>query len=267
MKKIMITGATDGLGAALAEKLASEGNYLILHGRNESKLNNYVDKLTGKYSNSYIKSYVSDFASMNSIKKMCNEIIENESALDIIVNNAGLGVEDIKRVSDDNVEMLFQVNFLSNYIIINKLHKLLESSQDPRIINVASAGQANINFDDVMLEEDWSGMQSYGQSKVAQIMLAMEYGEKLKSKGINVNALHPASMMPTKIVTHMFTPMSSICDGVNSLMYQIKEDYLRNVSGKYFFETSESAAIEQVYDTSSRKKLIKIAEDLTGLKF
>ena len=77
----------------------------------------------------------------------------------------------------------------------------LEASAPARIVNVASAGQMPIDFDDVMLERDYNGVRAYCQSKLAQIMFTIDLAEELDGKASTVNALHPATYMPTKMVS------------------------------------------------------------------
>ena len=157
--------------------------------------------------------------------------------------------------------MLFQVDYLSNYILIKKLLPLLEKSKAPHILNIASAGQAPIDFRDPLLEKSWSGTQAYCQAKLCLISLTFELAEQYPN--VRINALHPASMMPTKIVTHMFTPQSKISDGVKSIIKLVTEkgDY----SGKYFFQTKEEKAMAQAYEKESRVKLLELSEELAGI--
>lgn len=94
---------------------------------------------------------------MAQIKKLADTILANHSTLNVLINNAGLGVEASRRESKDGLEMIFQVDYLATYILSQKLLPLLQKSENPHVINVASAGQAPIDFDDPLLEKFWSG--------------------------------------------------------------------------------------------------------------
>jgi NAD(P)-dependent dehydrogenase (short-subunit alcohol dehydrogenase family) len=98
-----------------------------------------------------------DFADLSETRRFGAEILAAESRLDVLVNNAGLGVEDHRRVSADGHEMVFKVDYLAPYLLTRLLLPLLERAAPARIVNVASAGQAAIDFDDVMLERRWNG--------------------------------------------------------------------------------------------------------------
>src|SRR5437868_5107160 len=83
------------------------------------------------------------------------------------------------------------------------------------IEDVSSAGQAPIDFEDLMLEHRYSGVQAYCQSKLAQIMFTFDLARELEGSGVTANALHPATYMPTKIVPH---PTSTLEEGIEATL-------------------------------------------------
>ncbi len=262
---VFITGATDGLGRGVVLDLAKEGYSLILHGRKEEKGKALIADIQTETGNKDLVYYNADFAHIDQIKQLAHTVLQNHKELHVLVNNAGLGVETKRRVSTDGYEMIFQVDYLATYILTKLLTPLLESSAPARIINVASAGQAPINFADPLLEKHWDGVQSYCQAKLAQIMLAVEWGTSLLQKGVTINSLHPASYMPTKIVTHMFRPQSTVEDGVASVVNLVTNPKLEHVSGKYFNRQTETKALSQAYDPGARSQLLQLSEKLTGI--
>ena len=154
-----------------------------------------------------------------------------------------LGIDPVRRVSRDGLEATFQVDYLAPYMLSYLLEPLLRASAPSRIVNVASAGQAPISFDDVMLERGYDGMQAYCQAKLAEIMLTFDQAAELSGTGVTVNCVHPAFNMPTKIVTHMFTPDSEIADGVTSVVRLIADPELDSVTGRYFDQTQEARGL------------------------
>ena len=126
---------------------------------------------------------------------------EENDRLDALVNNAGIAMrESERRLSDDGHELTFAVNYLSHFLLTELLLPLLVRSAPARIVNVASVGQAPIDFDDPMLQRGYEGFRAYAQSKLAQIMFTFELAERLNPLEVTVNALHPATLMDTKMV-------------------------------------------------------------------
>src|SRR6185436_4170887 len=143
--------------------------------------------------------FLADFASLDQVRALAAAL----PPVDILVNNAGLGFGDGREESEDGLELRFQVNYLAGYLLARAL-------KPPRVVNVASAGQAPIDFEDPMITRGYSGTRAYCQSKLAQIMHAFALAEA----GVIANALHPATYMPTKIVVDAgIEPISSLEQG------------------------------------------------------
>ena len=95
---------------------------------------------------------------------------------------------------------------------------LMKNSAPARIVNVASLGQQAIDFDDVMLPNDYNGMRAYRQSKLAQILFTVDLAPELKGSGVTVNALHPATFMNTAMVRQFGTPISTVEEGAEAIL-------------------------------------------------
>jgi NAD(P)-dependent dehydrogenase (short-subunit alcohol dehydrogenase family) len=262
---ILVTGATDGLGQAVATELADQGATLLLHGRSQERGERTLSAITARTGNTKLTYYRADFESLAEIRDFADRILAEHDQLDVLLNNAALGIDPVRRVTHDGHEATFQVDYLAPYMLNYLLEPPLVASAPSRIVNVASAGQAPISFDDVMLERTYDGMQAYCQAKLAAIMLTLDRATELSGTGVTVNCVHPAFNMPTKIVTHMFTPQSAIADGVRSTLRLITDPALNDVTGRYFDQTSEAHALPQAYDDHARRRLRALAEQLTGV--
>lgn len=262
---ILVTGATDGLGRAVASELAGQGARLLLHGRTEERGERTLAEITAQTGNDKLAYYRADFESLSEVRGLAERIQNEQARLDVLVNNAALGIYPVRRVTHDGHEATFQVDYLAPYVLSYVLEPLLIASAPSRIVNVVSAGQAAINFGDVMLERSYDGMQAYCQAKLAEIMLTFDRAAELSGSGVTVNCVHPAFNMPTKIVTHIFTPQSEIADGVRSTVHLITDPGLEKVSGRYFNQTREATAHPQAYDDRARARLGAIAQQLTGV--
>ena len=187
--------------------------------------------------------------------------------LDALVNNAGIGTnlpgDGARLDSRDGYELRFAVNYLAHFLLTRSLLPLVARSAPARIVNVSSAGQAPIDFNDVMLERDYNGIQAYCQSKLAQIMFTFDLAEELDAGAVTVNSLHPATYMPTKIVfASGARPASSLEEGVAATLRLVADPDLDGVSGRYFDRRRESRAHPQAYDADARGRLRQLSERL-----
>lgn len=207
---ILVTGSTDGLGRALAGELAARGATVLVHGRSEERGRSVLEE-TGAAA-----LHLADLSSLDEARRLADEVARAHERLDVLVCNAGVGGAAERRESADGHELVFAVNHLAHFAIALRLLPLLRRSAPARIVNVASVGQAPIDFDDPMLESGYSRSQAYAQSKLAQIEFTIELAERLgPGAGVTVNALHPATLMDTTMVRQSFgRAMSSIEEGL-----------------------------------------------------
>ena len=274
-RTIVITGATDGLGKGLASELAPSGARLILHGRNEEKGQALIEELrqhkTGRAGarpriNGELEWRGADLSSLDEVRQLADSLLE-EDGIDVLVNNAGIGTAGGREESADGYELTFAVNYLAPFLLARRLLPLIERSAPSRIVNVTSAGQAPIDFDDVMLEQTYSGVQAYGQSKLALVMLTFDLAEELEGSGVTANCLHPGTYMPTNMVQRAgIEPVTPLEDGIAATMRLISSPEVEGVNGHYFDGTSESAPLPQAEDPEARRQLRELSAELTGIQ-
>jgi NAD(P)-dependent dehydrogenase (short-subunit alcohol dehydrogenase family) len=238
-----------------------------VHGRDEERGRQRIEEIRAATGNEDLHWYRADFASLEEVRAMAQRVQDERGRLDVLVNNAGIGVtlggEDRRMESADGYELRFAVNYLAGFLFTRELEPLLVRSAPSRIIHVSSAGQAPIDFDDVMLEHRYSGVQAYAQSKLAQVMFTFDLAEELGDDGVIANCLHPATYMPTKMVFDAGTkPMSRLEEGVRATLRLATDPELDGVSGRYFDGERESAAHPQAYDPEARRLLRELSERL-----
>jgi NAD(P)-dependent dehydrogenase (short-subunit alcohol dehydrogenase family) len=264
----LVTGATDGLGHAVAAELAADGWTVLLHGRDEARGRAALEEIRARTGNDALRLYLADLASLEAVAALAEQVREREERLDVLVNNAGIGSTlpgDGERMeSRDGHELRFAVNYLAGFALTRRLLGLLEESAPARIVNVASAGQMAIDFGDVMLEDRYDGTRAYCQSKLAQVMFTFDLAEELRDRGVTATALHPATYMPTKMVLHARgSAVSTLEEGVEATLRLIRDPALEGVSGAYFNGTREARADAQAYDPEARRRLRELSERLT----
>lgn len=267
---IMITGATDGLGEKVAADFATLGATLLLHGRNPEKGQRVLADISETTGSDRLHYYNADLASLREVEDLASAIGKEWRGVDVLINNAGVGAgpePKRRRTSADGYELCFAVNYLAPFLLTYRLLPLLrrraEEVGEARIVNVASAAQQEIDFDDLMLERNYDGLRAYSQSKLALIMFTFDLAEELAGSGVTVNALHPASLMDTRMVREWFgTPRATVAEGARYLERLAVDDEMRGVSGVYLDQGKPSRALEQAYDAKARRRLRELSLSL-----
>jgi NAD(P)-dependent dehydrogenase (short-subunit alcohol dehydrogenase family) len=268
-RTILITGATDGLGHALANGLAEEGAQLILHGRRRDKLEHVAAEIAQANGGRAPATVLADLADLGQVRDLGDQVAKLTDRLDVLVNNAGIGSGEpdgrTRRLSANGYELRFAVNYLAGFDLTLRLLPLLAASPAARIVNVASIGQHPLDFNDVMLERNYSGARAYGQSKLAQITAGFVLAERLTAPGITVNSLHPATYMPTKMVLEeVGHSIDTLEEGEAATRRLVSDPNLANTTGRFFDRTRQARANADAYDPDTRSQLWQLSLELTG---
>ncbi len=262
---ILVTGATDGLGRAVALELAERDATLLVHGRDPARLDSVVAEV--ETAGGSARPYRADFASLADVRQLADALRASEERLDVLLNNAGVGAtldgDAGRRESADGYELRFQVNYLAGFLLTRLLEPLL--AEGARVVNVSSAGQMPLDFDDLMPERRYDGVRAYCQSKLAQILFTFSLADLLDGRA-TANRLHPATYMPTKMVLEAgISPASTLEEGVAATVAVAADAGLAGVTGRYFDRTREARAHAQAYDPEARARLWEVSEALVGL--
>ena len=267
---ILVTGATDGLGRALAADLAGSGADVLVHGRDEGRGRDTLAEIRGRAPDARVRFLLADLASLAEVRDLAAQVERETGRLDALVNNAGIGYttggEERREESRDGHELRFAVNYLSGYMLTRLLLPLLERSAPVRIVNVSSAGQAAIDFDDVMLNRAYSGVRAYCQSKLAQVMFTFDLADELAGRDVTATCLHPATFMPTKMVIDSGrTPASPLEQGLAATRRLVADPELDGVTGVYFDGLRQAEPDPQAHDPDARRRLRELSDELCGL--
>jgi len=262
---VLVTGATDGLGRATAHELASLGATVLVHGRSRERGEATVEEIVAATGNERVGLHLADLASLAEVRGLADEVEREHSRLDVLVNNAGI-ISARRRESEDGFELTFAVNYLSHFVLTGRLLELVRRSAPAGIVNVSSIGQAPLDLDDLMLERGYDDFRAYAQSKLAQVMFTFELAERLRAEGeggVTVNAVHPATLMDTKMVRESFgRARSTVAEGVEAVMRLAVGEEVAAVSGRYFDGVREAVPHPHAYDAAARRRLWEIREGL-----
>ena len=267
MKTALITGATDGVGRVVARELGKRGWRVLVHGRNRERGEALVREI--EQAGGSASFLAADLSSLAEVRQLAEAVRKATDRLELLVNNAGIGTTGHapgRLTSKDGHELRFAVNYLSGFLLTYLLMPLLKAGTPSRIINVASAGQQAIDFDDVMLTRRYSGSDAYRQSKLAQIMFTVDLAEELKGSGVIANSLHPSTYMNTTMVRQSgMTPASKVETGAEAILQLAVSPKLEGRSGLYFNVMNEARANPQAYDAKARRQLRDLSLKLAGL--
>ncbi|MGY6554918.1 MAG: SDR family NAD(P)-dependent oxidoreductase [Wenzhouxiangella sp.] len=262
----LVTGSTQGLGEEVARRLGGMSFHVIVHGRNIERGEALASEIVAAGGSAEFRR--ADFLDLEEVRALADGVLADFSRLDVLVNNAGIGSDaEGTQISAQGFEPVFQVNYLAHFLLTEKLLPLLMASAPARIVNVSSAAQAPIDFDDLMLER-WQpdGRQigrPYAQSKLAQVLHTYDMAERLEGTGVIINALHPATFMDTYMVRRAgIEPQTGVDEGADRTMQLITDDV---GSGRYFRDGVPARAHDQAYDEDARARLRQISLDLVGL--
>jgi NAD(P)-dependent dehydrogenase (short-subunit alcohol dehydrogenase family) len=258
-RAILITGATDGLGRALAERLAANGAPLVLHGRRADALAE-VARTVATTSGHEPRTVLADFSDLDQVRAMAADLRDSVDDLGVLVNNAGIGAAEpdstTRSTTVDGIELRFGVNYLAAALLTLELLPVLLRNHPARIVNVASLGQHPLDFDDLMLESGYSGSRAYGQSKLAMIMFGFELANRLPADAVTVNSLHPATYMPTKMVLDSIGySIDTMQTGVDATYRLVADPTLGGVTGKFYDRQRDARANDQAYDPTALAQL------------
>ncbi|KAE8129270.1 MULTISPECIES: SDR family NAD(P)-dependent oxidoreductase [Bifidobacterium] len=187
-RTIIITGASDGIGAEAARQLAATGAQLIIVGRSAEKTQ-AVAKATGA------EYHLADFTRLDEVRKLAATLNDSCERIDVLANNAG-GIFSGPTTTTDGFEKTFQVNYLAPYLLTYLLiDKLIDSRA--AVVNtssIAARSFGKINLDDLNNWQDFSPNKAYGDAKLGNILFTKGLHERFGQQGLSSVAFHPGNV-------------------------------------------------------------------------
>lgn len=193
-KIAIVTGSNTGIGYETAFDLYKKGAKVYVACRNEEKALNAIKRMKADGGTGELVYRHLDLASLQSVKAFADRVIQAESSLDLLINNAGIMIPPPSK-TDDGFEIQWGVNFVGHFALTGHLYNLLEATKGSRVVTLSSNAHrgAVIDFDNFRLEKEYNAWREYGQSKLADLIFALEFEKRLRKNGKQLISLasHP----------------------------------------------------------------------------
>jgi len=269
----LITGANSGIGKATAEALARAGDTVLMVCRSTERGEAARADIVAATGNDRVELLLADLASQADIRRLADEVTSRYDRLDVLVNNAGIFKDDYAE-TPDGFELTWGVNHLAPFLLTNLLLDHLKASPQGRIVNVSSAAhkQGQIFFDDPNLKAKYSGLKAYAQSKLANILHAVELARRLDGTAVTANALHPG-VVGTNIgngtwASFFFKTLGFLLlspeKGARTSIYLATSPGVSAISGRYFEKRKAITPAKQARDVEAARKLWTLSEQMTA---
>lgn len=279
----VVTGANTGIGRETARVLALRGASVTMACRDLDKAKRARDEIVtrggGAIAADQLELGELDLASLASVRRFGARFIESGRPLHLLVNNAGVMLPHLRRTSD-GFEAHLGINHLGHFLLTRLLLPALQASAPARVVCVASDALAAASLDGRFADLNWesrrfSGFRSYGDSKLMNVMFAVELTRRSKGTGVVANALHPG-VVKTELgrdqpwyfslaALLMLPILKDPARGASTTLYVATAPEYADRGGLYFSDNAEKRVPRLAQDARACSRLWEISSELTGL--
>jgi len=275
-RRVLITGATNGIGKETAFALAGMGAEVTLVARDERR-GRATQREIKERNGAETDLLLADLASLADVRRLADEYRVANGTLHVLVNNAG-AYHQQRLESRDGYELTFAVNHLAHFLLTDMLLDLLKSSAPARVVNVSSGAHSSgaIDFDDLQSERGYGGMRAYGQSKLANVLFTKELARRLDGVSVTANAVHPgvvrtgfgrnsrgatgAAFAIFHVIGRPF--LLTPAQGAETLIHLASSPDIADVSGEYFVKKQIAESSPRSCDADLARRLWDVSEEL-----
>ncbi len=272
----IVTGASAGIGKAVAQGLAALGAQVLMVCRDKARGEAAQRDIRKAGRNENVSLFLADLSSLTAVRDLADQILETTPALHVLINNAAI-IPPQRQVTGEGLEMQLAVNHLAPFLLTNLLLDRLLESKPARVINVSSQTHAGarIPFDDLQSERDYQPSTVYAWTKLANILFTYELARRMPGAEVTVNALHPGVIntrllhdymgAPTERGRHLSRFGSSPEKGADTPIYLAVSDEVQESTGCYFRDRRPVPSSPATYDGVLARRLWEVSARLVNL--
>ena len=271
MKRIVVTGATSGIGEEIAYQLGRAGTALVLACRDVAKGERIAARVVAEGGTSDVVVLPFDAASQQSILDFAHAYRQRFDRLDVLVNNAGLG-QGQRLETPEGLELVFATNVLGYHRLSLALSDLLARSAPSRIVVVASTFASNLDLDDLQwTRRPYEELAAYAQSKACNRLLSWALARRLESQGVTVNAMAPGFVPQTGLSRNMSPELRDaysrrtgrpVAQGADTAVWLAIGPEVEGVTGRFFYDRAELPC--EFRDMAREERLWAICQGFTA---
>jgi NAD(P)-dependent dehydrogenase (short-subunit alcohol dehydrogenase family) len=272
-RRILVTGATTGIGRVTAVTLGRLGADVVIVARDPKKAEETLGDLRAAGAPEPT-ALLGDLSLMAEVRRLADEYRRRFDRLDVLVNNAG-AIFAKREMTSDGFERTFALNHMSYFLLTNLLLDRLQASKSPRLVNVSSEAHrpAKIDFSDLQFEKSWSSFGSYCVTKLENLLFTFEFARRFPR--ITSNAVHPGAVASNFGRSNhgwfgrvfalgapfMLTPEK----GARTSIFAASAPELDATTGKYFAKSREKRPSRAALDEATQKRMWDESARLFGL--
>lgn len=273
-KTVLITGATSGIGAEAARRLAHQGARILVVARDRERAEHTLHSLRAVNPDAEHAAYFADLSRLAEMARLGREIAAAESRIDVLMNNAGM-ISFRNERTEDGLEVMFATNHMSYFVLTQLLLGRLRAARGARIVSTASEAHRGRKLDFDRLQQG-KGARGYGVTKLCNILFTRELARRIAGSGVTANCLHPGFVATRfgdnsrgairagfQVAKHLFA--ISPKEGAETMVYLASAAEVADESGGYFIRCAPAEPSPEARNVEDARKLWELSERLAGL--
>jgi NAD(P)-dependent dehydrogenase (short-subunit alcohol dehydrogenase family) len=271
----IVTGATSGIGKALAVDLAKLGEMVVIVARDAERGNATLEEIRLATQNANVHLQLCDLSILSSVRNLAEILRSKYETIDVLINNAGV-YKRKRSVTVDGFEEMFAANHLGPFLLTNlvleKLQAAVQTHGSARVLNITAPSTIPLNFDDLQGERSFNSLNAFGATKMANLLFTLELARQLENTGITVNAVHPglarSELMKEgsfliRLLTRLISPPPEKVSG--AILQAATAHEFEKLTGRFLHNGKEIDVPAYAHDRAAQQRLWDISERLTGL--